>query len=111
MGERVSDLLEEVSGIMGYASRIEPESMKAFGGFNQAVLKPGHLDVKTKELIAVALSLSSTCEWCITYHAKAALAAGARKEELVEAGMVAVLMAGAPALMHMNLLKNVLEEG
>ncbi|MDS0256440.1 carboxymuconolactone decarboxylase family protein [Thermoplasmatales archaeon AK] len=110
MAERVSELLDEVSGIMGYAGRLEPEAMKAFGGFSQAVLKPGQLDTRTKELIAVALSLASTCEWCITYHAKQALSAGATKEELIEAGMVAVLMAGAPALMHMNLLKNVLEE-
>ena len=38
------------------------------GGFNQSVLADGKLSHKVKELIAVALSLASPCEWCITYH-------------------------------------------
>ena len=76
--------------------------------FNSAVLSPGKLTTKTKELIALALSLSSTCEWCITYHVKMALESGATEEEILEASYVAVLMAGAPALMHITIVKDAL---
>ena len=38
------------------------------------------------ELIALALSIAARCEWCISYHVKSALDAGATKKELMETG-------------------------
>lgn len=95
---------------MGYVQSRKPELQAAFMNFNSEVLKPGLLTAKTKELIAIALSLSSTCEWCITYHVKMARESGASDDEIIEASYVAVLMAGAPALMHMNLVMDALKE-
>jgi len=68
------------------------------------------LDVKTKELIALALGIATGCEWCIVLHTKNAIDAGATPEELVEAGFVAVLMAGGPALMHLIPLMKAIED-
>ena len=103
------ELLKQVSETMGYAGNIKPEIQKAFIDFNRAVISPGSLSSKTKELIAIATSLTGTCEWCITYHTKMAMDMGATVEEIIEASYVAVLMGGAPALMHMSLVHDAIE--
>lgn len=101
--------MKQVSETLGYAGEIVPDLQSSFMSFNKQVLSPGALDLKTKELIAVATSLTSTCEWCITYHTKMALDSGATRNEIMEASFVAVLLGGAPALMHMKLVKDALE--
>ncbi len=103
------DLMKDVNETLGYAGEIVPELQAGFMSFNKQVLSSGALDVKTKELIAIATSLTSTCEWCITYHTKMALDAGATRNEIMEASFVAVLMGGAPALMHVKLVKDAVE--
>ncbi len=102
------EILQQVSDTIKYGTDKEPNIQKAFMNFNSAVLSPGKLDTKTKELIALALSLSSTCEWCITFHVKMSKEHGATDEEILEASYVAVLMAGAPALMHMTIVREAL---
>jgi AhpD family alkylhydroperoxidase len=103
------EILQEVQDTIKYGNSKQPNVQKAFMNFNQEVLGPGKLTTKTKELIALALSLSSTCEWCITFHVKMAKEQGATDEEILEASYVAVLMAGAPALMHMTIVRETLE--
>jgi AhpD family alkylhydroperoxidase len=68
------------------------------------------LDVKTKELINVGISVSAQCEWCIAFHVKNALTAGAGKDEIMTTGFMAVLMHGGPALMYMMRLAEALQE-
>lgn len=102
------EILQEVTDTIKFGSDKEPAMQKAFMDFNAAVLGPGKLSPKTKELIALALSLSSTCEWCITFHVKMAKERGATDDEIIEASYVAVLMAGAPALMHMTIVREAL---
>ncbi len=108
MGAR--EIMKEVTDTMGYAQSLKPEMQGAFMNFNSEVLKPGALSTKTKELIAIALSISSTCEWCITFHVKKAKDSGATDEEILEAAYVSVLMSGAPSLMHMTLVRQALDE-
>ena len=48
-----------------------PETMRGFSALAQAVGKPGVLDAKTKELIAMALSVAARCDPCLGYHAEA----------------------------------------
>lgn len=105
-----NELLKEVQEIMKYSGAKLPSQFRNFGDFNQSVLADGKLSHRTKELIAVALSLASSCEWCITYHTVEAKKSGASDEEILESAFIAVLMAGSPALMHMNILKDALEE-
>ncbi len=102
--------LGEIQKIMKYLSTEQGEMAGAYDSFIKAVLKNGKLSLKVKELISIALSISSQCEWCITYHVKMALEAGATEEEIIEAGMVSVLMNGSPALMHLIPVKKALDE-
>ena len=73
-----------------------PEMMTAFGNLGKVVLKDGAVSLKTKELIAVALSVQNRCETCIMSHVKNAIKAGVTREELVDALGVCVLMGGGP---------------
>ncbi len=50
----------------------------------KAVMGPGQLDPKVKELIYVAVSIVNGCEYCIRSHTAAARAKGMSEAELME---------------------------
>lgn len=79
---------------------VAPEPMAAFDALNAAVFKDGALTVKVKELIAVAVAMTTQCPYCIEYHAKQARAAGASDAELAEATMVAAALRAGGAVTH-----------
>lgn len=81
---------------MNAAKARNPEIGKAFGPFFQGLMKDGALDVKQKELIAVALGVVQRCEPCIYAHVEKCLKAGATPAEIMEAAGVAVMMGGGP---------------
>ncbi|MDG6256703.1 MAG: carboxymuconolactone decarboxylase family protein [Methanomicrobiaceae archaeon] len=87
----------------------DPENMAAFHTLLITLGKEGTLDKKTKQLIAVALAVSSHCNWCIAYHVREALAAGATDGEVMQAAWMAVLMGGAPSLMYAGVAMDALE--
>lgn len=77
-----------------------PDVMKEFSDLHGAAMKPGALDTKTKELIALAISITSRCDGCIASHARGAAKQGATEAEVAETIGVAVLMAGGPATVY-----------
>lgn len=79
---------------------MNPPTSAAFKQLHAAALAPGALDLKTKELIALACGVSRLCEGCIVHHAKAAKAAGATLAEIQETLDVCVLMGGGPATVY-----------
>jgi AhpD family alkylhydroperoxidase len=102
--------MQDVKRAMGTLSRQVPEEMKGFTDFMGTVLKPGKLDLKTKELIAVGMALTARCKYCIGIHTQKALSAGASPEELWEVATVAVMMGGGPAMTYVAELQKALEE-
>jgi AhpD family alkylhydroperoxidase len=76
-----------------------PEAAKAFGGLHAATIKPGVLGMKEKELIALSIGTAKQCGDCIGFHVKAAIKAGATREEIVEAVCVSMMMDGGPSFM------------
>jgi len=74
--------------------------MEAFERFHQAAVATGALDKKTKELIALAVSVTAGCDDCIAHHVNDAVKAGATREEFAEALGVAVLMGGGPGMIY-----------
>jgi AhpD family alkylhydroperoxidase len=107
---RYTEKLADVKKLIGRLQEQVPEQIGAFHNFMESVEAPGALDQKEKELINIGLAVAAQCEWCIALHVKGALKAGAKKEEIIEAGMQAVLMHGGPALMYMTPLEEALEE-
>jgi AhpD family alkylhydroperoxidase len=75
---------------------LHPELMKGFGALTRGASTTRHLDAKTREMIALAVAVTTRCDGCIDAHARKARAAGATKEEVAEAlGMAIALNAGA----------------
>ncbi len=77
-----------------------PEVMKAFGAIAQSATAPKALDSKTKELIALAISVAVRCDDCIAFHAKAAVDRGATREEMLETLGMAIYMGAGPSVMY-----------
>ena len=80
----------------------DKETMEAWSTWNDMVFKDGKLDKKTKELIAVACTYMTRCPYCIEGHAKAAIKAGATKEELAEVIQIAMALSSGAAVAHRN---------
>ena len=77
-----------------------PDVMKAFWAFNTELFKDGAIDVLHKQLMAVAVALTTQCPYCIELHVKAARQAGANDTMLTEAAIVAAAMRAASLLVH-----------
>lgn len=80
--------------------QLTPETEKAFVAFSQAVFADGALDVKTKQLIAVAVAHVTQCPYCIKGHTKAALRHKASQAEIMEAIWIAAEMRAGGAYAH-----------
>ena len=73
-----------------------PDMLKAFQALNAAQGSNGALDAKTRELIALAVAVTTRCDSCIAAHANAARQAGVTEAELSDAlGTAIALNAGA----------------
>jgi len=72
----------------------------AFGDLARAATEAGALDTKTKELLAVAIGVAKQCEDCIGFHVKAAVIAGATRDEISDTIGICVYMGGGPSLMY-----------
>ena len=96
-----------------WTQKMGKEYTRIYGPFAvwmRRVEEKGALDTKTKELISVALAVATQCKWCIAVHTKAALCAGATKDQVMEACFVACLFRGAPSCMYSQLVMQVIEE-
>ena len=79
---------------------LAPQVMKAFWAFDKAALADGAIPAKYKELIAVAVALTTQCPYCIDIHSGNARKAGATDTELVEVAMVAAALRAGGAVAH-----------
>ena len=72
-------------------------------GFQQlqkTAMSDGAINHKTKELMALAISIVQRAEPCMAFHAHNAIVAGANHSEIMETLGVAVMMGGGPAVLH-----------
>lgn len=81
-------------------NELAPEVMKAFWAFDKAAVAAGAIPVKYKELIAVAVAVTTQCPYCIDIHTGNARANDATEAELVEASMVAASLRAGGAVTH-----------
>jgi AhpD family alkylhydroperoxidase len=87
--------------LMREMRNLATDDFNAWLGLNKTVGRDnGAIPRKFRELIAVAVALSEQCPYCIEAHAKAAKAAGATREELVEATFVAAALKAGAAASH-----------
>jgi AhpD family alkylhydroperoxidase len=70
-----------------------------------SIVRPGFchshaLDNKTKELLALGISVAVRCDPCVAFHAEAAVKQGASREEILETVGIAIYMGGGPSVMY-----------
>jgi AhpD family alkylhydroperoxidase len=81
-------------------NELAPEVMKAFWAFDKLAVAEGAIPVKYKELIAVAVALTTQCPYCIAIHTDNARKAGVTDVELTEAAMVSAALRAGAAVTH-----------
>ncbi|MCG6205209.1 carboxymuconolactone decarboxylase family protein [Rhodopseudomonas sp. HC1] len=94
------DLTGELSTALREVRTGAPDVMKGFSAIAQAALKADALDTKTKELIALAISVATRCDGCIGFHAEAAVKQGATRDEIMETMGMAIYMGAGPSVMY-----------
>lgn len=80
--------------------KAKPDIMKAFAAFDAAAMADGAVPKKYKELIAVAVALTTQCQYCLAIHTESARKAGATDEELAEVTFVASALRAGAAVTH-----------
>jgi AhpD family alkylhydroperoxidase len=80
--------------------RAIPDVYEGYKQLHDAALADGAVDVKTKELIALAIAVTCECDGCIAAHAHAAVRHGVTAQEAAEAIGVAILMNGGPGTVY-----------
>ena len=79
---------------------LAPDAWKAFVAFDEAAFQEGAIPLKYKELMAVAVALTTQCPYCIEIHAKKAKKAGATEQELAETTLIAAALRAGGAVTH-----------
>ena len=79
---------------------LAPEAFQGFAAFDEAAFQGGAIPLKFKELMAVAVALTTQCPYCIEVHAKRARKAGATEQELTETTLVAAALRAGGAVTH-----------
>ena len=91
---------DKLAATLGDFGKINPDVLRANDTIAHAAPKPQTLDAKTRELIALAVAVTTRCDGCIAFHAEAANKAGASKEEVAEALGVAIALNSGAALVY-----------
>lgn len=93
-------VLDELAPLTRDLRRAIPDVYASFRDLHHAAFTPGALDTRTKELIAMAISVIEQCDGCIASHARGAAKAGATRQEAADAIGVTILMNGGPATIY-----------
>jgi len=106
----MKERLKEVGELTHRLQKEFPGETAGFLNFIKDAEEGTALPLKQKELINIALSIAAQCEWCIAFHVRNAVHAGATRSEIMEAGFQAVVMHGGPAFMWLTPLIEAVDE-
>ncbi|CRI57728.1 AhpD family alkylhydroperoxidase [Pseudomonas sp. TE6288] len=85
---------------IGDLKQLSPDTVAGYMTASGAGAKTNHLDAKTRELISLAVAVTTRCDGCIAVHSQQAVKHGATREEIAEALGVAVAMNAGAALVY-----------
>jgi len=85
---------------IGDLKQLSPDTVNGYMTASGAGAKTDHLDAKTRELISLAVAVTTRCDGCIAVHSAQAVKQGATREEIAEALGVAVAMNAGAALVY-----------
>lgn len=100
--------VREILAASGYGTKAlaeaNPKAWEALSGFIGSALSDGSISAQTKELICIAISVYSRCEYCIVGHAYNALKAGCTRQQILETATVATAFGGGPTMAYSSAL-------
>jgi AhpD family alkylhydroperoxidase len=91
---------KQLGSTIGQLAQLTPDTLAGYQLMAGAGKKTNHLDAKTRELIALAVAVTTRCDGCIAFHVDAAVKHGATREELAEALGVAIDLNAGAALVY-----------
>ena len=100
MEKNYPEITKNISANLKVLRKDIATTMQGFSALAQAASAEGALDKKTKELIALAIGVSTRCDGCIGFHSEALVKLGASREEVEETLGMAIYMGGGPSLMY-----------
>ena len=109
MSERSKALTRQRKKAHAKLLKLDSKVYKSFLEMEQAAFSDGTLEAKTKELIAVGISVVIDCESCMQWHIEKAAKAGASMREVLEAVEVGIEMGGGPATVSARFALDVME--
>ena len=81
--------------------KLAPNEFEAFAGLDAIVRKEdGAIPRKYRELIAIAVACTTQCPYCLDVHTRGAIRAGATREEVAEASLLAAALRAGAAVTH-----------
>ena len=95
---RVSKIKQEQNDGHWNLMRFRSDAYDAYQALEKTAFADGALSTKTKELMAIGISIQAGCEPAIQQHIQLAAEQGASFEESVEAIEVGVAMGGGTAV-------------
>ncbi len=98
----MKEMFKEYNKAFEVMSKDAPEYLRDFNSFYSSAIKKGALSERIKELISIALAITSHCLPCIALHVHNAIELGATRQEILETAEVAVFMGGSPAFVHIK---------
>ena len=91
---------KEIGARLGELMKLSPDTVRGYQTLGKANSATSKLGEKTRQLISLAVAVTTRCDGCIVVHTDAALKAGATQEEIAEALGVAVAMNAGAALIY-----------
>lgn len=97
------------SGVKEFG-QLSPATVRGYVDLSTAGQKADLLGAKVRELIALAVAVTTRCDGCITVHTAEAIKHGATKEEIAEALGVAVALNAGAALVYSTRVMDAMKE-
>ena len=91
---------KQIGAQLSQFMKLTPDSVRGYQTLSAANAKDSKLGAKDRELISLAVAVTTHCDGCITVHTDNALKAGATREEIAEALGVAMAMNAGAALIY-----------
>ncbi len=91
---------KDMTLIQDLAALAPKEAKGYFALSNAAERSDGQIPAKYRELISIAVALTTQCEYCLDVHTRRAFGAGATREEVAEATFIAAALRAGAAAAH-----------
>lgn len=91
--------------------RAAPSPATAFESLHRTAMAEGAMSARNKELAAIAASVATSCEGCISWHVDAARRLGSSQHEIAEAISVGVVVASGKGAFYATLAFAATDEG